>query len=171
MAPLCDEGFGPLTGALLSPVGAKSDIGGIGRSLDEAPEDLPRRDAKNVIPKVIPDDVHQPDEAALPAARNRKCATKPLAVELLIFLLVGDLPPILPVHRRLDEPRFPLIIARRTTRRADCVVRWRNPPLLEIVATQLFLVRGILCELMRSAEAKSESVSKSTVFFAFCAGK
>jgi hypothetical protein len=48
---------------------------------------------------------------------------------------VGDLPPVFPVHRRFDEPRFQMPTARTTiTMRADCVVSWRNPPLLEIVA-------------------------------------
>jgi hypothetical protein len=86
--------------------GKRSDtreIGGIGRLLDELPEDLPRRNVNGVIPAVVPADVHQPDETALPAARNPKCGSKPLAIELLVALLAGDLPPALPLHRRLDE--------------------------------------------------------------------
>jgi hypothetical protein len=98
--------------------------------LDEAPEDLPRRNVNGVIPPVVPADVHQPDEAALPATRNGKCAKKPLAVEQLVVLLAGDIP----VRRRLDEPRFPMRIARTLFIRADCVVCWHNPPLLEIIA-------------------------------------
>jgi hypothetical protein len=52
--------------------------------------------------RVIPADVRQPDEAALPATRNGKYASKPAAVELLVVFLS----PALPVRRRLDEPRF-----------------------------------------------------------------
>jgi hypothetical protein len=37
---------------------AKSDIRGIGRLLEKAPEDLPRRNHKAVIPGVIPADLH-----------------------------------------------------------------------------------------------------------------
>jgi hypothetical protein len=33
---------------------------------------------------VVPADVYQPDEAALPNARNRKCASSKLTVELLV---------------------------------------------------------------------------------------
>jgi hypothetical protein len=81
MAPMCDQGFGPSMGALLPPArvesgkgnavkgverrrrwkGNRSDIGeigGIGRYLDEAPEDLPRRNPGLVIPEVVPADVH-----------------------------------------------------------------------------------------------------------------
>jgi hypothetical protein len=75
---------------------AKSDIGGIGRLLKKAPEDLPRRDVKAVIPTVVPADIHQPDETALPAARNRKCTGKIFAVELLVVLLAGDLRQLIP---------------------------------------------------------------------------
>jgi hypothetical protein len=38
------------------------------------PKDLPRGNAETVIPEVIPANVREPEEAALPAARNRKCA-------------------------------------------------------------------------------------------------
>jgi hypothetical protein len=116
---------------------AKSDIGGIGGILDEGPEDLPRRNANLVTPVVIPFDVDQPDAAALLAARNRKCVGKPLAVELFVVLLAGDLSPVLPVRRRLDEPRFQMFTARTIAIRADCVVSWHNPPLLEIVANPI----------------------------------
>jgi hypothetical protein len=44
--------------------------------LDETPEDLPRRNPEVVIPGVVSADVHQPNEAALPAARNRKYVCK-----------------------------------------------------------------------------------------------
>jgi hypothetical protein len=53
---------------------------------------------------VILVNVHQPDEAALTTAHNGKCGSKKAAVELLIALLAGDLPPVLPVRQRLDEP-------------------------------------------------------------------
>jgi hypothetical protein len=52
--------------------------------VDGDPEDLARRNHKAVISTVIPADVHQPDEAALPAARSRKCAGKIGVVELLV---------------------------------------------------------------------------------------
>jgi hypothetical protein len=42
---------------------------------------------------VILADVRQADEAELAATRNRKRASKPAAVELLVVLLAGDLPP------------------------------------------------------------------------------
>jgi hypothetical protein len=97
MRPICDQCFGPSTGPSC-PAGAESkrEIGGIGRLLDEAPEDLPCRNLELVTPEVIPADVHQPDEAALPAARNRKCASKISAVEALVVLLAGNLPPAFP---------------------------------------------------------------------------
>jgi hypothetical protein len=60
-------------------------------------------------PEVIPADVRQPDEPALLAARNRKCAGKLIAVELLVVLLAGDFLSVLPVRPRFDEPRFQLI--------------------------------------------------------------
>jgi hypothetical protein len=53
---------------------------------------------------------------------------------LMVVLLAGDLPPALPVHRRLDEPRFQMPISRTIIICADCVVCWHNPVLLEIVA-------------------------------------
>jgi hypothetical protein len=46
---------------------------------------------------VIPADVYKLHEAALLTARNRKCACKPEAVELLVILFAGDFPPLLPV--------------------------------------------------------------------------
>jgi hypothetical protein len=61
----------------------RSGIREIGRLLDEAPEDLPRRNVNAVTHVVIPADVHQSDEAAFPA-RNWKCGSKPGAVELLV---------------------------------------------------------------------------------------
>jgi hypothetical protein len=126
----------PVNKALLpaAPAEGESGIGGIGCLLAEAPEDLPRGNAKFVIPEVIHADVHQPDQATLPTTRNRKCTTKIQAVELLDALLVGDPPPALPFGRRLDEPWSQMISARSTPIRADCIVRWHNPPLLEIVA-------------------------------------
>jgi hypothetical protein len=165
---MCDEGFGPSIAALLPPArvesgkrntvkgaercrrqkGKRSDIreigGGIGL-LDEAPKDVLRRNEKAVIPEVVPADVHEPDKAALPAARNRKCATKPVAVELPVVLLAGELPLALPAGG-LDEPRFQMRKARAIFMRADCVVSWHNPPLLEIVAHPVVLrVRNIFC--------------------------
>jgi hypothetical protein len=94
-------------GALLAP--RAGDIGGIYRLLDEVLEDLPSRNHKLVTPEVIYADIHQPDEPALLAARNRKCAGEPVAVELLVVLLAGDLLSVLPVRRRFDEARFQLI--------------------------------------------------------------
>jgi hypothetical protein len=112
---------------------AESDIEGIGRLLDEGPEDLPHTNEKLVIPVVVCADVYQPDEATLSTARNRKCGSKPAAVELLIVLLARWLP-VLPIRRHLDELRFQMPIARIIPPHADCVVRWHDPPLLEIVA-------------------------------------
>jgi hypothetical protein len=85
------------------------DIGRISRLLDEVPEDLTRRNVEAVTPEVIHADIHEPDEPALLAARNRKCAGKPVAVQLLVVLLAGNLLPVLPVRRSLNEPRFQLI--------------------------------------------------------------
>jgi hypothetical protein len=130
---------------------AKSDIGGIGRLLEEVPEDLPRRNVKAVTPTVVPADVHDPDEAALLAIRNRKCSSQKAAVELLIVLLAGDLSPALPVFRHFDEPRFQMSTARTITIRADCVVSWHNPPLLEIIAYPIVpRVRNIFFFLAKS---------------------
>jgi hypothetical protein len=71
MAPMCDQGFGPSMGALMPPhVSGKKSL------LDEAPEDLPRRNAKEVIPVVIPPDVHQPDQAALPPSATANVPVK-----------------------------------------------------------------------------------------------
>jgi hypothetical protein len=97
----------------------ESNIGGIGGLLDEAPEDLTGSNAKEITAAVISADVHRPDEAALPAARNRKSASEILAAELLVVLLAGDLPPLLPVPRRLDDPRIRMFIARNS---CICVV-------------------------------------------------
>jgi hypothetical protein len=52
----------------------------------------------------------------------------------LVVLLAGDRPPSLPVRQRLHEPRFQMLMAWTTAIRADCVMSWHNPPLLEIVA-------------------------------------
>jgi hypothetical protein len=43
-------------------------------------------------------DIHQPDEAALPTARNDKYDSKTPAVELFVVLLAGDFRPVLSVH-------------------------------------------------------------------------
>jgi hypothetical protein len=64
---------------------------------------------------VVLADVHQPDEAALPATSKRKCATSKCAIELSVIFLAGDLPPALPIRRRFDEPRFQMIQARMIT--------------------------------------------------------
>jgi hypothetical protein len=66
--------------------GSESDIGGIGHLLEEAPDDRPRSIKKVVTTEVVPADVHQPDEATLPAARNRRCASKPEAVPLFVLI-------------------------------------------------------------------------------------
>jgi hypothetical protein len=67
---------------------------------------FPKISHADVRPAVVLADIHQPDEAVLPAARNRKYASKMWPAELFVVLLVGDLPPALPVSGRLDEPRF-----------------------------------------------------------------
>jgi hypothetical protein len=124
MTRTCDRGFGPSMGALLSPCAraeSECDIEGI-RLPEEATEDLPRSNQNHDMPVVVLASVHQPDEAALPAARKSKCASKPLAVELIVALLAGDLPTDLLVQGRLDEPRFHMIIARTSNTRSDCVV-------------------------------------------------
>jgi hypothetical protein len=144
---------------------AESDIEGIGRLLDEGPEDLPHTNEKLVIPVVVRADVHQPDEATLSTARNRKCGSKPAAVELLIVLLAGWMP-VLPIRRHLGELRFQMSIARIIPTRADCVVRWHDPPLLEIVADPMFRMCRIFSFFQRKADVKHESVSKSAAFFA-----
>jgi hypothetical protein len=81
-------------------------------------------------------DVHQPDEAALLVARNRKYGSKHLTIELPVTHpaspSVVHFSPARPVHRRLDEARFQM--AGAITIRADCVVSWNNPPPLEIIA-------------------------------------
>jgi hypothetical protein len=69
------------------------------------PQILPHRNIGAVTPAVIPTDVHQSDEAAGPATRDGKCATKKRAFELLVVILVGNVPPVPPVRRRLDEPQ------------------------------------------------------------------
>jgi hypothetical protein len=76
MAPVCDLGSG------LS-IGAERDIEGIG-SLDEIPEDLRGRNVEVVIPEVALANGHQPDEASIPAARNRKYTSSKATVELVI---------------------------------------------------------------------------------------
>jgi hypothetical protein len=55
-------------------------MGGISRLLEEAPEDLSGRSQKSVTSEVILADAHSPDEAALPASYDRKCAGKLTAV-------------------------------------------------------------------------------------------
>jgi hypothetical protein len=57
-------------------------------------------------------DLHHP---AILAPSNLKCASEPLAIESLVILLAGDLSPALPIRRRLDEPRFQMGTAQRTT--------------------------------------------------------
>jgi hypothetical protein len=106
----------------------------IGCLLNEAPEDLPRRNGNGVLTRAVSAGVHPLDDAALPAARSRKCASKPLAVELPIALLASDRPLVLLVRRGLNEPRCQMMIAWIPTISADCQVTWYNPPLLEIVA-------------------------------------
>jgi hypothetical protein len=91
---------------------------------------------------VIPDDVHEPDEAGLAAACNGKYACNTGPVQLFVVLFAGDHPPALPIRRRLNKPQFQMTMA---TICADCVMRWRNPPLLEIDARQnVARVRNIL---------------------------
>jgi hypothetical protein len=84
---------------------------------------------------VIPADVHQWNEAALPAARNRKCACESVA----------GCPPRgrLPTSSlRPPTPRRATISMRQSriiTIHTDCVVRWHNPPLLESVGRPVVL--------------------------------
>jgi hypothetical protein len=115
------------------------DIGGVGGLLDERPEDLPRENAKMISRSVIPTDRHQPDEPALRGPRNRKCACKSPAVELLVALLAANLLPTLPVRQCLDEPRFQMRSTGTTTIRADCVVCWHNRLLFETIAQPVIL--------------------------------
>jgi hypothetical protein len=124
---ICDLGFGPSTG-LFCPTRAENEsgIGRISCLLAEASQDLPGRNSKDVIPEVVPADFHQPDEAELPAARNRECASKQGAIELIVVLLAGDLLPALPINRSLDEQRSQMATARTVNTRADCVVCWHN---------------------------------------------
>jgi hypothetical protein len=132
MAPICDEGFGRSTESVrLRRAQSQSSIRGIGHSLEAAPEDLPSGNPKAVTPRVIPTDVHEPDEVAARAVHNRKCAANPVTI---IVLSAGDLPPSFPVRRRFDEPRLHMVTALMIRIRTDCVVGWHNPPLIEIVA-------------------------------------
>jgi hypothetical protein len=106
----------------------ESDIQGIGCLLNEASQDLTRRNHKSVISELIPANVHQLNEAALPAARNCKASREIPAVEFLVV----DLTPGLPVRRRLDGPQFQMTIAQTITVRANCRVSGHDPPLIEI---------------------------------------
>jgi hypothetical protein len=120
--------------------------------LNEAPEDLPTINDKAVIPEVVLANVHQPDEAALPAARDRKCACKPLAVELLVAqpatTFAVHLPPARTVQGRLDDPRSQMRIAKSLAIRADRVVSWHNSPRFEVVPHPIVpRVRNVFCPL------------------------
>jgi hypothetical protein len=59
-----------------------------------------------------------------------------------------------------------MVPARPTMKCADCVVSWRNPPLLEIVAQPIVPPGGTYSLFFRKAEKTHESVSKSAAFFA-----
>jgi hypothetical protein len=98
------------------------------------PEDLPCRDLEDLIPPVIPGDIHEPNEAPLSGARNRKCATSKPAVELPIVLRLAHLPPVLPVRRRLDKQRFQIKVGRTTPIRADYAMCRHKPLLLKMAA-------------------------------------
>jgi hypothetical protein len=124
---MCDQGLSPP-----GRVESESDIGEIYCLVDEAPKDLPRRNPNLVIPAVVPADVHEPDAAALLAARNRKYTNKTITVEMLAFLIAGDLPPVLSVRRRLNEPRLQMATARIVICE-DWIVGWHNPLLIEII--------------------------------------
>jgi hypothetical protein len=76
---------------------------------------------------MIPADVHQPDEAALRAVCNHKCAGRPVVVRL-----TGNLPPGLSIRRRLNEPRLHMMTTRATIS-VNCIMCWHKPPLLEII--------------------------------------
>jgi hypothetical protein len=88
-------------------------IGGMGCSLDEASEDLPSGNPKEVIPALIFADSHQTDEAA-PSAHSLKCLSRIRAGKRVV-VLTGDLPPGFAVRRRLDAPRFQTMSARIMT--------------------------------------------------------
>jgi hypothetical protein len=113
---------------------AESDSGGIGCLHEDALDELPVRNTKLVTTGVIPADSPQPAETASRPDENFKCACKLRAIELFVVVLTGDLPPTLPVRRRLDEPHSQMSIARITTIRTDCVLSRHNPPLIEISA-------------------------------------
>jgi hypothetical protein len=127
MAPIYDEGFGRLMElARLSRARSESGIGEFGHSLEAAPEDLPRGNPKTVTPRVIPADVHEPDEAAIPPVRNHKCASSPAAIDAIVVLFAGYLPPSFPILRRLDEPRLHMAAALMIPMQMDCVVSRHN---------------------------------------------
>jgi hypothetical protein len=73
---------------------------------------------------VVRADISKPGKAALAASHNQKCACKIYAIELVVFLIAGDLPPALPVHRRLDEPGFQMRITRSAIMYADSAMSW-----------------------------------------------
>jgi hypothetical protein len=75
----------------------------------------------------------KPDEAGLAAACNGKYASNTGPVQLFVVLFAGDHPPALPIRRHLNKPQSQMTMA---TVCADCVMRWPNPPLLEIEARQ-----------------------------------
>jgi hypothetical protein len=102
MAPICDEGFGRSMKSVRPPrAQSESGIGGISHSLEAAPEDLPRGNPKAITPRVIPADVHEPDETAIRAICNRKCASHPAAIDAIVVLFAGGLSPSFPVRRRV----------------------------------------------------------------------
>jgi hypothetical protein len=90
--------------------------------------------SEGVILGVIAADADQPDKGPFSATRHRKCASKPLAVELLVFLIAAVLQPVLSIRGFLDDSRFQIPIDRTNMIRVNCVICWYNPPLLKLVA-------------------------------------
>jgi hypothetical protein len=52
---------------------------------------------------------------------------------LLVVLSVVHLAPLLPLRRRLDEPRSQMMTIRNPIIQADGIMCWDDPPPLEIV--------------------------------------
>jgi hypothetical protein len=86
------RGFQPADGALC-PVLRKAKVAPGNRLTRGGSRRSPRQKRKGSQPPVVPAHVHQPDEAALFGARNRKCTMKHGAVDLPVILLAGDLSP------------------------------------------------------------------------------
>jgi hypothetical protein len=62
-------------------------------SLNEAPEDLPRRQPNSAALGVVPADANESDEAAFPHSGDRKCGGEQMRVQLRRVLPVVDRSP------------------------------------------------------------------------------